>query len=397
MAPATLTINSRNYGSWSLRGWLLCRMAGLDFVEEVLPAGDPATRAELLLLSPSFLVPRLEHAGVTVWDALAIAEYLQERFPHAGLLPDEPVARAHCRSISCEVHGGFVNLRSALPMNMTARHPGFPVFSGREGRHRPDHRDLARLPRQVGRPVPVRPPPDDGGRDVRADLLAVRHLRHRRRRHVCRLPRRRARAAGRRRVGGAGRGSSPRSWWSSKPSSDPRPASGWPVVTVRPRHRAPVRRECEPSSLGESAGRGQAWGDICGRAAGRRSRPRRCSDRSSWSASRRSWPWVALARDRGPAAVAQSCPTVLRVVTAASFAPVVTGVAPALARGAGLRAAGRRRRRRADRGGAASPSRPRTCGSRTTPAGRAIPDRPGSPRRPPPVRGRCSPRAPSTS
>ena len=130
MAPATLTINSRNYGSWSLRGWLLCRMAGLDFVEEVLPAGDPAARAELLLLSPSFLVPRLEHAGVTVWDALAIAEYLQERFPHAGLLPEEPVARAHCRSISCEVHGGFVNLRSALPMNMTARHPGFPVFSG---------------------------------------------------------------------------------------------------------------------------------------------------------------------------------------------------------------------------------------------------------------------------
>ena len=74
MTPATLTINSRNYGSWSMRGWLLCRMAGLDFVEEVLPAGDPATRAELLLLSPSFLVPRLEHAGVTVWDALAIAD-----------------------------------------------------------------------------------------------------------------------------------------------------------------------------------------------------------------------------------------------------------------------------------------------------------------------------------
>jgi len=130
MAEATLSINSRNYGSWSLRGWLLCRMAGLDFVEEILPAGDPTSRDELLLLSPSFLVPRLEHAGVTVWDALAIAEYLQERFPHAGLLPEEPIARAHCRSISCEVHGGFVNLRSALPMNITARHPGFPVFAG---------------------------------------------------------------------------------------------------------------------------------------------------------------------------------------------------------------------------------------------------------------------------
>ena len=130
MAPATLTINSRNHGAWSLRGWLLCRMAGLEFVEEVVPAGDPATRAELLLLSPSFLVPRLEHDGVAVWDALAIAEYLQERFPDAGLLPDEPVARAHCRSISAEVHGGFVNLRSALPMNMAARHTDFPVFSG---------------------------------------------------------------------------------------------------------------------------------------------------------------------------------------------------------------------------------------------------------------------------
>jgi glutathione S-transferase len=127
MAPATLTINSRNHGAWSLRGWLLCRMAGLEFVEEV---GDPATRAELLLLSPSFLVPRLEHDGVAVWDALAIAEYLQERFPDAGLLPEEPVARAHCRSISAEVHGGFVDLRSALPMNMSARHPDFPVFSG---------------------------------------------------------------------------------------------------------------------------------------------------------------------------------------------------------------------------------------------------------------------------
>ena len=127
---AVLTINSRNYGAWSLRGWLLCRMAGLEFDVEVLPAGDPAARAELLLLSPSFLVPRLEHDGVTVWDALAIAEYLQERFPDAGLLPDEPVARAHCRAISAELHGGFVNLRSALPMNMVARHADFPVFSG---------------------------------------------------------------------------------------------------------------------------------------------------------------------------------------------------------------------------------------------------------------------------
>ena len=87
MSQAILTINSRNYGAWSLRGWLLCRMARLDFVERVLSSTDPSFRAELLLLSPSFLVPRLEHDGVAVWDTLAIGEYLCELLPDAGLLP----------------------------------------------------------------------------------------------------------------------------------------------------------------------------------------------------------------------------------------------------------------------------------------------------------------------
>ena len=87
MSKATLTITSRNYGSWSLRGWLLCKMAGLDFETVILPSDDPTTRAELLLLSPSFLVPMLTHDGVKVWDTLAIAEYLHEIKPDAGLLP----------------------------------------------------------------------------------------------------------------------------------------------------------------------------------------------------------------------------------------------------------------------------------------------------------------------
>jgi len=129
-AKATLTISSRNYSSWSLRGWLLCRMAGLDIREEVLPIDDPSTRAELLLLSPSFLVPKLTHRGIEVWDTLAIAEYLNELKPEAGLLPAEPRARAHCRSICGEMHSGFANLRSALPMNLKARHPGFKVWAG---------------------------------------------------------------------------------------------------------------------------------------------------------------------------------------------------------------------------------------------------------------------------
>ena len=88
MAKATLTIASKNYGSWSLRGWLLCRMAGLEFDEVPVSSDDPSTRAELLLLSPSFLVPCLTHDGVKIWDTLAIGEYLARidarRRPAAG-------------------------------------------------------------------------------------------------------------------------------------------------------------------------------------------------------------------------------------------------------------------------------------------------------------------------
>jgi glutathione S-transferase len=130
VSQATLTINSRNYGAWSMRGWLLCRLAGLDFAEVMVPSDDPSARAELLLLAPSFQVPRLEHDGVVVWDTLAMAEYLQELLPEAGLLPTDPVARARCRSICGEMHSGFANLRSALPMNVKSRHPGFTVWAG---------------------------------------------------------------------------------------------------------------------------------------------------------------------------------------------------------------------------------------------------------------------------
>jgi glutathione S-transferase len=128
MAKATLTINSKNYGSWSLRGWLLCKMAGLAFDEELISSDDPATRAELLLLSPSFRVPCLEHDGVKIWDTLAIAEYLNELKPAAHLVPTDRAARALCRSISGEMHSGFSNLRSALPMNLKGHYPGFKIW-----------------------------------------------------------------------------------------------------------------------------------------------------------------------------------------------------------------------------------------------------------------------------
>lgn len=111
----------------------MCKMADIDFIEETMSSDDPSTRAELLLLSPSFLVPCLHHEGAKVWDTLAIAEYLAELKPEANILPTERIARAHCRSVAGEMHSGFPNLRSALPMNLKAHFPGFKVFSGAQG------------------------------------------------------------------------------------------------------------------------------------------------------------------------------------------------------------------------------------------------------------------------
>ena len=130
MSKAVLSIASKNYGSWSLRGWLLCKMAKLDFEEQHVSTDDPSTRAELLLLSPSFLVPCLTNNGIKVWDTLAIAEYLHEIRPDAGLLPADQAERAHCRAISGEMHSGFNNLRSALPMNLKAHFPRFKAWAG---------------------------------------------------------------------------------------------------------------------------------------------------------------------------------------------------------------------------------------------------------------------------
>jgi glutathione S-transferase len=133
MAKAVLTISSRNYGAWALRGWLMARLAGLEFTEKVIPADDPAMKAEILLLAPSMLVPALRHEGIEVWDTLAIGEYLHETFPKAHLLPADRKARAHCRAICGEMHSGFGALRSALPMNIKGRFPGFKVWSRAQG------------------------------------------------------------------------------------------------------------------------------------------------------------------------------------------------------------------------------------------------------------------------
>ena len=129
MAKPVLTISSKNYGAWALRGWLMCRLAGLDFSEKIIPPDDPAMKAEMLLLSSSMLVPSLQHGGVKVWDTLAIGEYLNEIKPTGGLLPADIQARAHCRAICGEMHSGFASMRGALPMNIKARFRGFKIWS----------------------------------------------------------------------------------------------------------------------------------------------------------------------------------------------------------------------------------------------------------------------------
>jgi glutathione S-transferase len=126
---ATLSLSSKNYSSWSLRGWLMAKLAGIDFDEVIVAPDDADARAEILLLSPSILVPCLGYRDMRVWDTLAIGEFLSEIAPEARLLPKDQAERAHCRSICGEMHSGFVSLRQALPMNIKAHFPRFKIWS----------------------------------------------------------------------------------------------------------------------------------------------------------------------------------------------------------------------------------------------------------------------------
>ena len=126
----TLTLSSRNYSSWSLRGWLIVRLSGLKFTEVMVSPDDVDARRELLLLAPSTLVPCLTHDGARVWNTLAIAHYVDEIRPNTGLMPAERIARAHCRSVSGEMNAGFANLRASLPMNLKASFPGYKIWAG---------------------------------------------------------------------------------------------------------------------------------------------------------------------------------------------------------------------------------------------------------------------------
>lgn len=116
-----LFIGSRRYSSWSMRGWLAVRLAGLDLEEILIPLKGGNTPG-VKQASPSGLVPYLEHNGHRIWESLAILEYCAEISPK--IWPRDSIARAHARAISAEMHGGFRDLRIGMPMQIGAHHPG---------------------------------------------------------------------------------------------------------------------------------------------------------------------------------------------------------------------------------------------------------------------------------
>jgi glutathione S-transferase len=117
----TIVVGNKNYSSWSLRGWLMLRKTGQKFEEVVVPLDQPDTAASIKKYSPSGRVPVLLDGDVTVWDSLAIGEYLAEKHPAAKLWPQDRASRALARSISAEMHSGFVALRTHCPMKMRER------------------------------------------------------------------------------------------------------------------------------------------------------------------------------------------------------------------------------------------------------------------------------------
>jgi glutathione S-transferase len=119
-----LFIGNRNYSSWSMRAWLALRLTGAEFEEELFPLGEAGVRDRIRKHSPTGRVPALRDRDLTLWDSLAIAEYLAERFPRAGLWPSDREARARARAVCAEMHSGFSALRANMPFNVRRRSPG---------------------------------------------------------------------------------------------------------------------------------------------------------------------------------------------------------------------------------------------------------------------------------
>ncbi|MBC8037330.1 MAG: glutathione S-transferase family protein [Rhizobiales bacterium] len=125
MSSITLVIGNKIYSSWSLRPWIALTMAGIPFDEEMIWLDQPDTKAKISAHSKAGRVPILRHGKITIWESLAILEYLAETFPEKNLWPKTKAARAMARSICSEMHAGFSSLRNACPMNL--RRPRKPV------------------------------------------------------------------------------------------------------------------------------------------------------------------------------------------------------------------------------------------------------------------------------
>lgn len=118
-----IVIGNKKYSSWSLRPWLALQMTSAPFEETVVALDMPDTDANIRKFSPSGRVPALLDDNLTIWDSLAICEYLHEKFPHKHLWPRDVPQRAHARSISAEMHSGFMNLRNDCSMKIVQQYP----------------------------------------------------------------------------------------------------------------------------------------------------------------------------------------------------------------------------------------------------------------------------------
>lgn len=129
----TLVIGNKNYSTWSLRSWLLMRVADISFGEVLLPLDTDEFEQKIHDYSSSGCVPVLIEGKTAIWDTLAIAEYLAEVFPEKHLWPADATARAQARAVSAEMHSGFPDLRRALPMNLRRPVGAVPVSKGTLG------------------------------------------------------------------------------------------------------------------------------------------------------------------------------------------------------------------------------------------------------------------------
>src|ERR1700693_213669 len=127
MPDLTIYLGNKNYSSWSLRPWLALQHPPAAFNEVVIPLYQPTSKATVLKYSPSGRVPALQHGSLTVWESLAICEYLADAFPAFELWPKDPAARAVARAVSAEMHSGFQADRQHLPMNVRSSFPGREV------------------------------------------------------------------------------------------------------------------------------------------------------------------------------------------------------------------------------------------------------------------------------